>query len=180
MKNNFEYYKQLVIEMTKDPDVVTLDDVSDLKSGSTKERTKMALLLLDELGACWESIRVGISSINSHEIFSLFFGEFMDSETLSYEDFVYIANNGSLFMIGCALYHASYPLDLLVDHVYIQDDGSGSEDLGLLGFPTFVSLIESMREYRIDEVASFLRKRIPGSESLSDEMVLSITGIKYG
>lgn len=179
MQNNFEYYKQLVIEMAINPDVVTVDDISDIKSAPAEERTKLALFLLAELGGCWEAIRVGKSSWNSHELFTSLIGEFMDSEILSYEDFAYVASNGSLFMVGCMLYNDSYPLDLLVDYVYLQDDDSGSEDLGLLGFPNFKSILESFREYRIKEVASFLRKRIPDSKSLTDEMVLNIAGVAF-
>jgi hypothetical protein len=179
MKHDFEYYRQIITSMAENPSVVTVNEISDMESASVEERVKLALFLLSELGEFWESMRIGKHTRESYVLFDALIGEIMDSKILTYEDYHYIASNGSLFMVGCALYNASYPLDLLVDYNYLQDDGSGSEDLGLLGFPTFASLLEATREKRLSEVASFLRDRISGSESLPDEMVLNIAGVAF-
>lgn len=179
MKHDFEYYRQIVATMADNPDVVTLNEIYDIKSASVEERTKLALFLLSELGDFWEEMRIGKHTNDSYDLFNLLTGEIIDSEFLTNEDFHYIASEGSLFMIGCALYNDTYPLDLLVDYNYLQDDGSGSEDLSLLGFPTFVSLLRAIREKRFGEVALFLRDRIPGSNHLPDEMILNIAGIDF-
>jgi hypothetical protein len=177
MRNDFEYYKQLLIDAALNPYVVTAKDVFDIEFSTNEKKNKLALSLLTEMTILWNTIQSGKSSDNSQELLRALVGKIVNSDSFSYEDFSLVANSGSLFAVGCMLNNDSYPIDLLVEHVYLQDSESNQEDVSYFGFGTFQRMLDVTRHDRLKEVISYLREKISGSDNMTDEMVLRISGV---
>lgn len=179
MRNGFEYYQQLLVDMVEHPGVVTEDDVADVESSSEEKRGELAFSLLAELEIYWEALNFSKRNKLADKLFMHLITSLAESTSFTYENFAYIASHGSLFVLTFTLFNKRYPVSLLVDYVYSQDDGSSSKDLTILGYSSFEDMLAVIRGDRLEEVVVFLRERELGLESLSDEMVLSVAGVTF-
>lgn len=170
MRNSFEYYKQLLIEIAKNHNAGASSDVIDIAFASPEERAKLALFTLKELSNCEESLKsIGLNS-SSLSIFNALLIPLTSYNNFSREDFEYIVNNGSLLVVKNTVVNRSFPLNLLVDNeLYLKHKES----------PNLFLLDEELRRIRFNKskaILQYFRNEIPDSEYMSDEMVLKIAG----
>lgn len=178
MRNDSKYYQQLFVDMAEDPLVVTVRDLIDVGEASMEERGRLALSLLPELNICWNFIRAGMENRNSRKLILLFMTSLSNSNAFSYGDFAYAVNNASLHPLFSILANEHCPANFLVDYDYPQIANCRPDELQFSGV-SFKRLVDGVRGKRISDVADFLRKKEPGLESLTDEMVLGVSGVTF-
>lgn len=178
MHNNSKYYQQLFVDMAEDPKVVTVRDLIDVGEASMEERGKLSLSLLPELNICWNFIRAGMENRNSRKLIHLFMTSLSNSSAFSYDDFAYAVNKASLHPLFSILANECCPVDFIVDYIYPKLANYHPDDLQFAGV-SFKRLLDGIRGKRISDVAGFLRKKEPGLETLSDEMVLGVSGVTF-
>lgn len=179
MRNDLKYYQQLLSGMVEHPELVTEEDVADVISASEKERGELAFSLLPELESCWDALNTGKLTGSSNKLFMGLITSLAESTGLTYENFSYVAGHGSLFALVFTLFNKNYPISFLVDYNYPQNDGSYHEAFNLFGYRSFKDMLDFIRGCRFEDIAAFLREGIPDSESLTDEMIFSISGVTF-
>jgi hypothetical protein len=90
-------------------------------------------------------------------------------EGASFADFEYLVENASFCLFYCIITNTSFPVSLFVESERVRDyiEGDGANYLA-----------RSHWDERRDEIAAYYRSIVPNSEHMSDEMVLSVAGVK--
>jgi len=178
MRNDFKYYQQLFIDMAENPKVVLASDLLDVEEASMEERGRLAVYLLSELNVCWGVMKAGRENRNARQLALSLMNSLTNSSVFSYDDFAYVVDNASLHPLFSILANECCPVDFIVDYVYPKLANYHPDDLQFAGV-SFKRLLDGIRGKRISDVAGFLRKKEPGLETLSDEMVLGVSGVAF-
>lgn len=168
-----------MLYLVEHPGVVTEDDVVDVESSSEEKRGELAFSLLAELEFYWEALNFGKKNKLADKLFMNLITSLAESTSFTYENFTYISSHGSLFVLTFTLFNKNYPVSFLVDYNYPHDKGSYHGTFSLFGYHSFEDMLDATRGNRLEEVATFLRAGIPGSDYLTDEMVLSVSGVTF-
>lgn len=174
MRNNFDYYRQLLKTMAANPEVMTMDDAFDIASASMEQKGRLALYSLRELDDCRDALSKGRISLKYSSIIISLLHSLSMYEGFSHENFMYISDNGSLGILGYRVVNMDCPLTFLVNDEF-YDCYRGSSD-----WRAFETALDVGRDIRLEEIVAYAKNLVSNSEHMSDEMVLSVAGIGLG
>jgi hypothetical protein len=95
---------------------------------------------------------------------------FQKYDGISREEYVYLFDNAPFSLLQYIVDNPSMPVDMLIEYGITRSQEQGFFNAFL------VAHIKTAQENRSEEILSYLRSLVPGSESMSNEMVLSISG----
>jgi hypothetical protein len=95
---------------------------------------------------------------------------FQQCDNITHAEFLSILNEADLFITDLIVRNPTLPIDILMEPSFL------SRHLSNPKYSELVLTIRFIKTRRIEEVTDFCRRNIPGSESMTDEMVLKIAG----
>lgn len=152
---------------------VSDDYVKTLSSLSDRERFDIAKHLLSEIELRHNKLRAkaGYYSNQLKVILSLL-DSFQDYNGILYEDFRDFMSNGDLFVVTAYLIrNKSFPIAFLLNTSLLEPHKKNP----------YVNILEEYIRHakiiRRPELVTYCKNLVPDSESMSDEMVLSVAGV---
>jgi hypothetical protein len=169
-----DYCRQLLMNEVKGVSQEELENnilVEKVKDLSLREKFYMAKDLLPELGEYKEFVFMRQTVLND---VAYVYGELRNAlcwfEGASLADFEYLVEHVPFCLFYHVLANASFPAALFVEGERVRsylEDTEGSQ------------LVRSHWSERRNEIITYLRDAVPGFEYMSDDMVMSVTGIDF-
>lgn len=95
---------------------------------------------------------------------------FQQCEDIIHAEFISILNEASIFITDLIVRNPTLPIGILMEPSFLSRHLFDSK------YSELVLTIRFIKTRRVDEVVAYFRELIPGSESMTDEMVLKIAG----
>jgi hypothetical protein len=147
---------------------ITEKHVESLSSLSDEQKFYIAKQLLPEIGL-YDNIQPKTLKMNLIFILLAVFEEY---NNISREEFVLLLDGASVSATSYIIQNDAFPVDFLVDLSFLHYNTSNLKNIAL------GNTIHFTRMRRILEVLSYCKGIVPDSEHMSDEMVLSVAGVK--
>lgn len=158
--------RKLLLDMRDE--YITDSHVERLSSLSDEQRFNIAKQLLPEIGLYDNTYPGGLKMSFIFILLTIF----QDYNNISREDFVPLLNKAGVSASAYLIQNSAFPIDFLVDFSFLRHDPSNPKNISL------ENTIYFTRVRRLSEIISYCRNLVPNSEHMTDEMVLSVTGVE--
>jgi hypothetical protein len=142
---------------------------------SSRKKFYLTKALIPELSNYRQALVSGNKAgnqIDAYNVYASLINAVSEFKDISREECLFIINNAPGFLIKYLLHNSSLPVDILIEDSYftrIENDA------------TTFSLKEDLQAarsiYRYEDIINYIRSVVPESETMTDEMVLSVYGI---
>lgn len=158
---------------------LTRELINSIRDLSVSEKFNLAKELLQEISFYYkldsqlqaQNKALKLSSIRASALTPLILSfEFYDS--ISTEEYEQLMENNSYVIMASLMKNDSFPITFLIHDSWIENHLNEPKYWYM---KEYVSIIKKSRK---SEIVSYYRNLVPNSESMSDEMVMSIAGAK--
>lgn len=175
MKFSVEYVGGLLNRAIAHKKILVKEIKAFEKLISSEESFHLAKALMPELSAYRKALISGNRTgnrIDAYNVYSSLLNAYSNFTNISREDFLFIINDAPGFLVQYLVHNPSIPVDILMEDSYfthIENDSTASG---------FKEALNTIRLYdRYEDIIDYVRSLVPNSETMTDEMVLSVYGI---
>lgn len=93
------------------------------------------------------------------------------AKNISREDYLYMINNAHAYIVDSLVVNPEFPVDLLIDDSIFANHGD-DYFLNELKFT-----VEGVILHRFEDIVTYCRGIVPGSENMTNDMILSVAGV---
>jgi hypothetical protein len=136
------------------------------------EISKQLLKELEEYDAYYYAYDVTSFAEQWKTYFALL-NSFHDYNGISREEFAFLLEKASCAIVAVAIGNDAFPIDFLIDTSFVERHQIH------FNYWVIESCLNTAKQRRRKEIWDYYKSIVPGSENMTDEMILSIVGISF-